>query len=124
MNIAVINTEIEILKIKIVYRRKLAILQNLRSENADEKSEFYISIGEEISSVFRKRAQSSSTNIFLSQRLKANPPLIYSEISLKNYHNHIEKCNLYFKDYTRAFPTKAEKITHIIIFTKNIPRNK
>jgi hypothetical protein len=56
MDIAVIDTEIEILKIKIVYRRKLIILQNLRSEDAGDKSEFYIFIGEEIPFVFRKRA--------------------------------------------------------------------
>jgi hypothetical protein len=65
IDIATIDTEIEILKIKIVYRQKLAILQNLRSEDANDKSEFYIFIGKEILSVFRKRAQSSSTDIFL-----------------------------------------------------------
>jgi hypothetical protein len=51
-----INAEIEILKIKIVYRRKLVILQSLRSEDAGDKSEFYIFIGGEIPFVFRKRA--------------------------------------------------------------------
>jgi hypothetical protein len=52
---AAINAEIEILKIKIVHQRKLIILQSLRSEDASEKSEFYVSIGEKILSVFRKR---------------------------------------------------------------------
>jgi hypothetical protein len=65
IDMAIINTKIKILKIKIVYRRKLVIFQNLRNENVDEKSEFYIFIGEEILSVFRKRAQSSSINISL-----------------------------------------------------------
>jgi hypothetical protein len=43
---------------------------------------------------------------------------------LKDYYNYIKKCSLYFKDYARVFLTEAEKITYIIIFTKNIPRNK
>jgi hypothetical protein len=65
MDMAAINAEIEILKIKIVYRRKLVILQNLRSENVNDKSEFYVFIGGKILSVFRKRAQSFSADIFL-----------------------------------------------------------
>jgi hypothetical protein len=65
-----INTKIEILKIKIVYRRKLIILQNLRSKDAGDKSEFYIFIGEKISSVSRKQAQSSSADISLFNSLK------------------------------------------------------
>jgi hypothetical protein len=121
---AAINDEIEILKIKIVYRRKLIILQNLRSEDAGDKSEFYIFIGEKISSVFRKRAQFFSTNIFFFQRFKANSPFIYNKISLKNYHNYIKKCNLYFKNYARAFFTEAERITYTVIFTKDILRSK
>jgi hypothetical protein len=124
MDMAAINTEIEILKIKIVYRRKLAILQNLRSKNAGDKPEFYIFIEREISSIFRKRAQSFSADIFLSQRLKANSPFIYNGISLKNYHNYIEGCSLYFKNYARAFLTEAERVTYAIIFTKDIPRSK
>jgi hypothetical protein len=64
MDMTAINAEIEILKIKIAYRRKLAILQNLRSEDAGDKSKFYVSIGGEVSSVFRKRAQSFSADIF------------------------------------------------------------
>jgi hypothetical protein len=59
-----IDTKIEILKIKIVYRRKLVILQNLRSEDAGDKSEFYVFIGKEIPSVSRKRAQFSSADMF------------------------------------------------------------
>jgi hypothetical protein len=49
-----INAKIEILKIKIVYRRKLAILQYLRSENVREKSDFYIIIEKDIPSVSKK----------------------------------------------------------------------
>jgi hypothetical protein len=52
----IINTEIEILKIKIAYRRKMAIFQSLRIENVVEKSEFYIIIEKDISPVSRKRA--------------------------------------------------------------------
>jgi hypothetical protein len=124
MNIAIIDTKIEILKIKIAYRRKLVILQNLRSEDAGDKSKFYIFIEEEIPSVFKKRAQFSSVNISSFQRPKANPPPIYSEASLKDYHNYIEKCSLYFKNHTRVFLTETEKITYTAIFTKDISRNK
>jgi hypothetical protein len=124
IDMTTINAEIEILKIKIAYRRKLAILQNLRSEDAGDKSEFYVFIGGETLFVSRKRAQSFSADISLFQRLKTNPPPIYSEINLKNYHNHIKKYSLYFKNYTRAFLTEAEKITHIIIFTKDTPRSR
>jgi hypothetical protein len=56
MDMAAINAEIEILKVKIVYRRKLIIFQNLRSEDVGEESEFYIFIGEKVLSIFRKRA--------------------------------------------------------------------
>jgi hypothetical protein len=124
MDITTINTEIEILKIKIAYRRILAIFQSLRSEDAGDKSKFYIFIGEKALSVFKKRAQFFSANIFLFQQFKTNLPPIYNKINLKNYHNYIERCNLYFKNYTRTFLTEIERITHIIIFTKNIPRNK
>jgi hypothetical protein len=65
MNMTVIDVEIEILKAKIAYRRKLAIFQSLRSEDAGDKFEFYIFIGGEVPSVFRKRAQSFSADIFL-----------------------------------------------------------
>jgi hypothetical protein len=51
---AVINTDIEILKIKIAYRRKIIILQNLRRENAGEESEFYIIIEKDIPPMSRK----------------------------------------------------------------------
>jgi hypothetical protein len=37
MDMAAINTEIEILKIKIIYWRKITILQSLRRENSGEK---------------------------------------------------------------------------------------
>jgi hypothetical protein len=124
MDMTAINTEIEILKTKIVYRRKLAILQNLRNEDAGDKSEFYIFIEGKIPSVSKKRTQSFSANIFLFQRPKTNSPLIYNRINLKNYHNYIKKYNLYFKNYARAFFTEAERITYIAIFTKDIPRNK
>jgi hypothetical protein len=124
MNIAAINTEIEILKIKIAYRRKLIILQNLRNEDADDESEFYVSIGRKTLSVFRKRTQSFSANIFFSQRFKTNLPFIYREINLKNYNNYIEEYSLYFKNYARAFFTEFEKITHTVIFTEGISRNK
>jgi hypothetical protein len=121
---AAINTEIEILKTKIAYRRKLVIFQSLRSEDAGDKSEFYIFIGGKIPSVFRKRAQSSSADMPSFQRFKANSPSIYNRVSLKNYYDHIKRCNLYFKNHARAFSTEAEKITHIVIFTKDIPRSK
>jgi hypothetical protein len=65
MDMAAIDAEIEILKVKIAYRRKLTILQSLRSENVDEKPEFYVFIGGEILFVFRKRAQSFSADISL-----------------------------------------------------------
>jgi hypothetical protein len=65
MNITAINAKIEILKIKIAYRRKLIIFQNLRSEDAGDKFEFYVFIGGKISFVFRKRAQSFSADISL-----------------------------------------------------------
>jgi hypothetical protein len=58
-----IDAEIEILKIKIAHPRKLAILQNLRSEDVSDESKFYIPIGGEAPSVSRKRAQSFSANI-------------------------------------------------------------
>jgi hypothetical protein len=35
----VIDAEIEALKVKIAYRRKITILQNLRRENSDEKTQ-------------------------------------------------------------------------------------
>jgi hypothetical protein len=119
-----INAEIEILKTKIAYRRKLIILQSLRSEDAGDKSEFYVFIGKEIPSVSRKRAQSFSADILSFQRLKANSSSIYSETSLKNYYDYIKGCNLYFKDYARVFFTEAERVTHAVIFTKDILRNK
>jgi hypothetical protein len=59
-----INTEIEILKIKIVYRRKMAILQSLRRENAGEKSKIYIDIEGDIPLISRKRAQSFLVEMF------------------------------------------------------------
>jgi hypothetical protein len=43
---------------------------------------------------------------------------------LKNYNNHIEGYNLYFKNYARAFLTEFERITHTVIFTEDILRNK
>jgi hypothetical protein len=55
MDITAIDTEIEILKIKIAYRRKVVILSNLRRKNAGEKSKFYIIIEKDILFVFRKR---------------------------------------------------------------------
>jgi hypothetical protein len=64
MDMAAIDAEIEILKIKIAHRRKLTIFQNLRSEDAGDKFKFYIFIGGKIPSVFRKRAQSFSADIF------------------------------------------------------------
>jgi hypothetical protein len=67
MNITIINAEMEILKLKIAYRRKMAILQSLRRKNVGEKSEFYIIIERNISSVFRKRTQSFSTEISFFQ---------------------------------------------------------
>jgi hypothetical protein len=57
INIAIINAEIEILKIKIIYRRKIAIFQNLRRENAGEKFEFYVIIEKDIPSISKKRAR-------------------------------------------------------------------
>jgi hypothetical protein len=124
MDMTAINTEIKILKIKIVYRRKVVILQNLRKKNAGEKPKFYIIIEKNILSVSRKRTQSSSTENFFFQRFKANPSFIYEGINLKNYNNHIEKCSLYFKDHARTFFTEFEKITYTAIFTESIPRNK
>jgi hypothetical protein len=56
MDITTINAEIEILKTKIAYRRKLIIFQNLRNEDAGDKSKFYVFIGGEIPSISRKRA--------------------------------------------------------------------
>jgi hypothetical protein len=53
---AAINAEIEFLKIKIAYLRKLVIFQYLRSENANDKFKFYVFIEEEIPFIFRKRA--------------------------------------------------------------------
>jgi hypothetical protein len=64
MNMTTINTEIGILKLKIVYRRKIIIFQNLRRKNADEKSKFYIIIEKNILSVSKKRTQSFSIKIF------------------------------------------------------------
>jgi hypothetical protein len=96
----------------------------LRSEDAGDKFKFYVLIGKKTPSVFKKRAQSFSADISFSQRFKTNLSPIYNEINLKNYYNHIKECSLYFKNYTRVFLTKIERITHIIIFTKNILRNK
>jgi hypothetical protein len=96
----------------------------LRNEDAGDKSEFYVFIGGEISFVFRKRAQFFSADIFLFQQFKANSPPIYNEVNLKDYHDYIKKCNLYFKNYARAFLTEAERVTHTVIFTKDIPRSK
>jgi hypothetical protein len=124
MNMVIINTEIEILKIKIVYRRKITIFQKLRRKNADEKSKFYIIIEGNILSVFKKRMQFFSTKIFFFQRFKTNSPSIYNEINLKNYNNYIKRYNLYFKDYARVFITELEKVTHTIIFTESTPQNK
>jgi hypothetical protein len=59
-----IDAEIEILKIKIAYRRKVAIFQNLRRKNAGEKPEFYIIIERNISFVSKKRTQFSSAENF------------------------------------------------------------
>jgi hypothetical protein len=78
MDMTAIDAKIEILKAKIAYRRKLAIFQNLRSEDAGDKPEFYIFIAREILSVLRKRAQSFSIDIFLFQRFKAYLPFIYN----------------------------------------------
>jgi hypothetical protein len=44
IDMATIDTEFEILKLKIAYRRKVAIFQNLRRKNAGEEFEFYIII--------------------------------------------------------------------------------
>jgi hypothetical protein len=96
----------------------------LRNEDAGDKSEFYVFIGKKVPSVFKKRAQFFSADIFSFQRPKANLPFIYSEVSLKDYHNHIKRCSLYFKDYVRVFLTEIERITYTAIFTKDIPRNK
>jgi hypothetical protein len=51
---ATIDTEIEISKLKILYRRKMVIFQSLRRENAGEKFKFYIIIEKNISPVFKK----------------------------------------------------------------------
>jgi hypothetical protein len=124
MDVTAINTEIEILKIKIAYRRKMIIFQNLRRENAGEKSKFYMIIEKNILFVSKKRTQFFSIEIFFFQRFKMNLSFIYGEINLKNYNNHIEKYNLYFKDYARAVFTKFERITYTAIFTEGISRNK
>jgi hypothetical protein len=50
----IIDMKIEILKIKVAYRRKIIIFQNLRRKNVDEKSKFYIIIEENISPVSKK----------------------------------------------------------------------
>jgi hypothetical protein len=63
MDVTAINTKIEILKIKIVYRRKMVIFQNLRRKNTGEEPEFYIIIEKNILSVSKKRTQSSSAEI-------------------------------------------------------------
>jgi hypothetical protein len=60
----VINAEIEILKIKIAYRRKIAMFQNLRRENADEKSEFYVIIERDIPPISKKNAHNFPRQIY------------------------------------------------------------
>jgi hypothetical protein len=62
---AVIDMEIETLKIKIVYWRKMVIFQNLRSENASEDLKFYIIIKGDIPPISRKRTQSFPAEISL-----------------------------------------------------------
>jgi hypothetical protein len=64
MDIPIIDAEIEILKIKIAYRRKLTIFQSLRSENAGEKSEFYIFIGKKFYP-FLENGRNLSRQIYL-----------------------------------------------------------
>jgi hypothetical protein len=59
---AAINTEIENLKSKIAYRRKMPILQNLRRKNAGEEPEFYIIIEKNIPPVSKK------TNVIFLRR--------------------------------------------------------
>jgi hypothetical protein len=92
----------------------------LRSENAGEKSEFYIIIEGDNPSIFRKRVQSFSVEIFPFQRFKANLAFIYSEVNLKDYNDYIERYSLYFKNYARAFLTEFERITYTVIFTEDI----
>jgi hypothetical protein len=51
----IIDAEVEILKIKVAYRRKIVIFQSLRRKNVGEESEFYVIIEGDISPVSRKR---------------------------------------------------------------------
>jgi hypothetical protein len=70
INIAAINTEIEILKTKFVYRRKVIILQNLRRENAGEKPKFYITIEKNTPPVSKNERNLSRQKYFYLNDLK------------------------------------------------------